>query len=104
MMSCPVSAEWKAVPAGWTSDEPGYWCNEQDGRDTLTAIRTYKQQAQAWESAYNELLTEVRTSNEAFALKLKQLEDSFNSERRVNQRNMLIYSLVAFGIGFVAGR
>ena len=92
------------LPAGTSSSEDGYWCSEQDARDTLAMVRTYKAQAKAWESAYNELLTEVRTSNEAFALKLKQLEDSINAERRVNRRNMVLYAIVAFGVGFVAGR
>jgi len=103
-MSCPSFASWKAVPAGWTSKEPGYWCTEQDARDTLAMVRTYRQQAQAWEGAYNELLTEVRTSNEAFAVKLKALEDSINSDRMVNRRNTVLFAIVAFGIGFAAGR
>lgn len=67
-------------------------------------VRTYKAQAQAWKSAYEELRAEVTTSNEAFRSRLQELEDSINAERRANKRNLFYYALGAFALGFIAGR
>ena len=92
------------LPAGTPTPEDGYWCNEQDARDTLAMVRTYKAQAQAWESAYEELRAEVTTSNDMFRSKLQELEDAINAERRANKRNLFYYAVGAFALGFIAGR
>ena len=92
------------LPKGTLTSEDGYWLTEQDARDTLAMVRTYKAQAKAWESAYEELRAEVTTSNDLFRSKLQELEDSINAERRANKRNLFLYALGAFALGFLAGR
>jgi len=91
-------------PKGTLTSEDGYWLTEQDARDTLAMVRTYKQQAKAWESAYEELRGEITTSNDLFKTKLQELEDSINAERRANKRNLFLYAVGAFALGFIAGR
>lgn len=92
------------LPKGTLTSEDGYWLTEQDARDTLAMVRTYKAQAKAWESAYEELRGEITTSNDLFKTKLQELEDSINAERRANKRNLFFYALGAFALGFIAGR
>ena len=103
-LSLPSFADWMFLPKGTLTSEDGYWLTEQDARDTLAMVRTYKAQAKAWESAYEELRAEVTTSNEQFRSRLQELEDSINAERRANKRNLFLYAVGAFALGFIAGR
>ena len=81
MMSLPASAAWKYVPGGWTTPDAGYFGTEQDGRDTLEALRTYREEATAWENAYNALKAEFDTLRAELDLKFASLEKSLNAER-----------------------
>ena len=81
MMSLPASAAWKYVPGGWTTPDAGYFGTEQDGRDTLEALRTYREEATAWENAYNALKAEFDTLRAELDLKFAALEKSLNAER-----------------------
>ena len=81
MTSLPASAAWKYVPGGWTTPDAGYFGTEQDGRDTLEALRTYREEATAWENAYNALKAEFDTLRAELNLKFAALEKSLNAER-----------------------
>jgi purine nucleoside permease len=107
-MSCPASGEWKAVPAGWTSPEQGYWCDEETGRATLTAIRTYKEESLAWRKAYTDLKSEFITTQKEMSDRLDALEQAFAEEKtslvQKSRRDVLIWGIVACGVGYLAGR
>ena len=77
----PASAAWKYVPGGWTTPDAGYFGTEQDGRDTLEALRTYREEATAWENAYNALKVEFDTLRAELDMKFAALEKSLNAER-----------------------
>ena len=77
----PASAAWQYVPGGWTTPDAGYWGTEQDGRDTLEAIRTYREEATAWENAYNALKAEFDSLRAELDLKFATLEKSLDKER-----------------------
>ena len=81
MMSLPASA-WQYVPRGWTTPDAGYFGTEQDGRDTLEALRTYREEATAWENAYNALKAEFNTLRAELDLKFAALEKSLDKERK----------------------
>ena len=81
MMSLPASGAWQYVPRGWIAPDAGYWGTEQDGRDTLEALRTYREEATAWENAYNALKAEFDTLRAELDLKFASLEKSLNAER-----------------------
>lgn len=81
MMSLPASGAWQYVPRGWTTPDAGYFGTEQDGRDTLEALRTYRESSEAWEKAYNALHGEFGTLRAELNLKFAALEKSLNAER-----------------------
>ncbi|HCL78927.1 MAG TPA: hypothetical protein DIC53_03045 [Synergistaceae bacterium] len=81
MASSPASAAWKYVPEGWTTPDAGYFGTEQDGRDTLEALRTYREEATAWEAAYNALKAEFDTLRAELDMKFAALEKSLDKER-----------------------
>ena len=86
MMSLPASAAWQYVPGGWTTPDAGYFGTEQDGRDTLEALRTYRESSEAWEKAYNALHGEfdtLRAELDMFAT----LEKSLDKEREGRARS-----------------
>ena len=82
MMSLPASGAWQYVPRGWTAPDAGYWGTEQDGRDTLEALRTYRESSEAWEKAYNALHGEFDTLRLELDEKFASLKDSLNLERK----------------------
>ena len=82
MMSLPASGAWQYVPRGWIAPDAGYWGTEQDGRDTLEALRTYREEATAWENAYNALKAEFDTLRAELDLKFASLEKSLDKERK----------------------
>ena len=81
MMSLPASGAWQYVPRGWTAPDAGYWGTEQDGRDTLEALRTYRESSEAWEKAYNALHGEFDTLRAELDTKFATLEKSLDKER-----------------------
>lgn len=90
--------------------EPGYFGSEPDGRDTLAAMKTYKEQSKAWENAYGDLRSEILSYQKSTKEELNLLKEQMEVERRawkreiqVSQTKNTIYLLLAFGIGYMAG-
>jgi hypothetical protein len=98
MTSSPASAAWTLVPAGWQSSEPGYWGDEATGRDTLEALRTYREERDAWKQAFES----VRDENQIFQEKMEQrfsgLEESLEKERAAWKREIRKAKGPGFGI------
>jgi nucleoside 2-deoxyribosyltransferase len=99
------------VPEGWTATEPGYFGSLQDGRDTLTALQTYRQTSERWKAAYSDLRTEFLTTTEDIKKQMAALEGQLNNERKAwkaeivrSRTNNLLWIVLAGGIGYVAGR
>lgn len=106
-MNSTCFADWKHVPQGWVTPEAGYWGAEQDGRDTLAALQTYRQQKEAWRNAYDSLRGDILIYKEDTGQKLKELEEQINKERRVRETelqrsrtNSFIWMLLSFGAGY----
>lgn len=100
MTSLPASA-WTYVPAGWTATEPGYWGTEQDGRDTLEAIRTYREERDAWRKAFEAAQDENRAFQEKMEQRFTALEESLEAERAAWKRE--IRKARSPGFGMFAG-
>lgn len=100
MTSLPASA-WTYVPAGWTATEPGYWGTERDGRDTLQALRTYREERDAWQRAFEDARDENRTFQEKMEQRFTALEESLEAERAGWKRE--IRKARAPGLGIFAG-
>ena len=81
-MSCPVSANYQFVPAGWTTPVSGYWTDEQGGRDTYSALRYYRERGDKLEQAYAELYEAGVAHNEQTLAQMKQLIDAQETERK----------------------
>lgn len=101
MTSLPASGEWKYGPPGWTATEPGYWGTEQDGRDTLQALRTYREERDAWRLAFEDARDENRTFQEKMEQRFSGLEESLEKERAGWKRE--IRKARAPGLGIFAG-
>lgn len=93
------------------TSEPGYWMSEDDGRDLLTAIRTYRQAAEIWERTAAEMQAEVTSLRAEIDAEMKTLRDELNAERlawkrkATAERNRTWLCVVgALGLGFVIGR
>lgn len=63
------------------TQESGYWVSEQGARDTLSALRYYRQRGDVWEQAYLDLKTETEALVERFEARVKAVEDALNNER-----------------------
>ena len=110
-LSLPSFAEWKAVPEGYTTTEPGYFGTLQDGRDTLAALQTHRQTSERWKAAYSDLRTEFLTTTEDIQKQMKALETQINNERKAwkaeiarGKTNTLLWIAVAGGIGYAIGK
>ncbi|ADE57221.1 hypothetical protein [Aminobacterium colombiense] len=109
-MSSQSFGAWEYVPAGWTTPEAGFWGNEADGRDTLTAIRAYRIESQAWEKAYENLRGEILSYQESTKEQLEDLKKQLDAERNAWKKEMQsdqaknrLYILLALGVGYMAG-
>lgn len=110
-LSCPSFADWKLVPAGWTTEEQGYFGTLQDGRDTLAALQTYRQTSERWKAAYSDLRTEFLTTTEDIKRQMVDLQGQLNNERKAwkaeivrSRTNTLLWVVLAGGLGYAAGR
>lgn len=98
MTSLPASGEWKYVPPGWTATEPGYWGTEQDGRDTLQALRTYREERDAWERAFYRQKDENMAFKDTMEARFNDLEKNLSVERAGWKREVRKARAPGFGI------
>jgi hypothetical protein len=88
----------------------GYFGSLTDGKDTLTAIRTYRLEAESWAQTVQEIRVEVAESQAGFTRGLSDIEESINQEREAWQdqlsrerRKWVVYTLGALALGYVVG-
>jgi len=113
IFSTPSSCfgEWKTVPQGWTTPEPGVWGDMNTARDTAAALQSRRKERDAWRAAVQDLRKELVTSAEENARRLDALERQISEERaawraevRKARSTALLWAVLAGGIGFAAGR
>jgi hypothetical protein len=111
MLNSPCFGEWRLVPEGWTTSEPGYFGSLQDGRDTLAAIQTYRETSERWKAAYTDLRAEFLTTTEDIKKQVAALEGQINVERKAwkaeivrSRTNNLLWIVLAGGIGYAVGK
>ncbi len=97
MTSLPASA-WTYVPAGWTATEPGYWGTERDGRDTLQALRTYREERDSWRRAFEAARDENRDFQAKMEERFSSLEKSLEAERTAWKREIRKAKGPGFGV------
>lgn len=81
-------SEVKHVSAGWITPETGYFFTETDGRDTLTALKTYRQERDQWKTGYDELRLDFAELAESTDARLKEIEDSFNADLKAQKQKV----------------
>ena len=98
------------MPAGWTTPEDGVWGDMDTARDTAAALQGRREEAQAWKGAFQDLKTELATSAQEQAKRLKNLEGQFQSERTAWKNAMkqsraenIFWMVVVGGLGYAAG-
>ena len=97
------------MPQGWITDQQGYFGSLDDGRDTLSAIQTYRFLSEKWSSAYESQNKLFMTNLNETKTQLSELERQINSERKAwstevkrNRSNNFILMLVVVGVGALA--
>ena len=101
MTSSPCFAGWELVPTGWTAPRPGYWGEIEDGRDTLAALRTAREEATAWKQAFyasEDRRVEFETH---FNGRLDDLEAAMNAREKAHRHE--VRKAKAPGWGIFAG-
>ena len=103
--------EWRTVPQGWTTPEPGVWGDMNTARDTAAALQSRRKERDAWRAAVQDLRKELVTSAEENARRLDALERQISEERaawraevRKAKGTALLWAVLAGGIGFAAGQ
>lgn len=69
------------VSPGWTATEAGYWISDDEAREILSALRTYRYELTHWRNAYNERHVDALQQAKDFTQKLNDLEAALNDER-----------------------
>lgn len=77
---------------------PGYWIDEQGGRDTYSALRYYRLRGNKLEQAYNELYEAGIAHNEQTLAQMKTLIDAQETERKGWQSEIRKAKAPGFGI------
>ncbi len=98
MTSSSSFAEWKYVPKGWIAPEAGYFGSEQDGRDTLVTIQTYKEQSKAWETAFETQAAENKKFQGQINERIALLEQVLNEEREAWKKSLIRAKAPGWGV------
>ena len=99
------------MPQGWTTPEPGVWGDLETARDTAAALQSRRKERDAWRAAVQDLRRELVTSAKENARRLDALERQLSEERAVwraevrkAKGTVLLWAVLAGGIGFAVGR
>ena len=99
------------MPQGWTTPEPGVWGDMDTARDTAATLQSRRKERDAWRAAVQDLRRELVTSAEENIRRLDALERQLSEERAVwraevrkAKGTVLLWAVLAGGIGFAAGR
>jgi hypothetical protein len=79
-------------------NELGIFGTLEDGRDTLMALRTYRESSDRWQSAYEELLEDYTTTLSSTKDQLKEIENNLQAEKERRLGRTLIGGGIAVGI------
>lgn len=101
LMSSTSSAAIKYVPQTWIAPTSGYFATEQEGRDLLSALRTYKQEREAYKESYEELHNEFKLFVEEVKTNEAELKEAMVKERTAWKKE--VRKAQAPGIGVFAG-
>jgi hypothetical protein len=91
----------KVVPPGWVTDETSYVMNEEAARETYAAIRTYREERDAWVNAYYDLKGNSESFAESQRKLLTDLREQLNDER--NEWRTVLRRARSPGLGVFAG-
>ena len=103
--------EWRLVPKGYITEEAGYFGNQSDMAEAVTALQSRREERDHWRAAYSDLRTEFITTTEEQNKKLAVLADEINNVNKAwkaaiagsRSGNWILPAL--FGIlGFAVGR
>lgn len=97
-MSSPVSGEWKHVPQGWQTTEPGYWGTMTDGRDTLEMVLVYREERDSWRRAFEAAQEANRTFHSQMEARFDSLERSVETERAAWKKELRKARSPGFGL------
>lgn len=102
MTNCSASALWQPVVKGWIATEDGYFGNYEDGADTFGALKTYREERDAWKKAFFDLKGEMDTGLEAlrneFKTDMAKLNEAIETERTGWKREVRKAKAPGFGI------
>ena len=85
----------------WIAPTSGYFATEQEGRDLLSALRTYKQEREEYKASYKELHDEFKLFVEEVKINEAELKEAVVKERAVWKSE--VRKAQAPGIGVFAG-
>jgi outer membrane protein TolC len=72
----------RRVPPGYAVEEESYLMNEEALRTVYASIRTYREERDAWEKAFNDLKRSTDAYRDSMSKGLKDLEAQLDDERR----------------------
>jgi hypothetical protein len=95
------------VPPGWTATDEGYFLNAEALSNLTAAVKTYRLERDAWESAYYEL----SKSSESYAVEMRrsvkdlqrQIDDERTAWRSSLRRARAPGAGVFAGVGYTSG-
>ncbi len=104
IMSLPASGAVKYVPKGYVTTEPGYWMTEQDGRDLLTSVRTYRQERDIWHQTVLDMRAETDVRLLELKAELNEERNGWEGQIRQERKNTVLWSVGALAVGVIIGR
>ena len=88
----------RRVPPGYVTAEEGYLANEEALRTIYSAIRTYREERDAWENAYYELKAESGSYAEDMKASLAGLRRDLEDERAAWRQSIRRARSPGFGV------
>jgi len=98
MTSSPASGDWELVPTEWTSSRPGYWGEIEDGRDTLAALKTAREEATAWKKAYYASEARRVEFEKNISKRFDGMEDSLAVREKAHKKEVRSAKAPGFGV------
>lgn len=84
--------------------EPGYWMTEQDGRDLLTSVRTYRQERDIWHQTVLDMRAETDVRLLELKAELNEERNGWEGQIRQERKNTVLWSVGALAVGVIIGR
>lgn len=84
--------------------KPGYWMTEQDGRDLLSSVQTYRQERDVWHQTALDMEDEANTKLAELKAELNEERDEWKGQIRQERKNTVLWSVGALVVGVMIGR